>query len=352
MTKRRRAPSTPQTASAAAEQRAGDQAVTLGPEKHQTETRSDVEVRTNSANQPEEGEPSPWTGRFRAIVSVLLAAHLFAIVIPPLWVACTGSPLAAGLSPWVKPYTDATALGQGYAFFAPEPPQGSLLRYRATFEDGSTPIVGTLPDVSHRFPRLWFHRHFMLADQLHSDFVLHPQGSLPPEAQSAFEKGRHRYDLKKQAFAAHLKAVYGAETVEISRVTHHVRPWEAHREGMLARDPRLYEVLSDEAIPPGRFLGNGSPNGRPGGVEPEWGDPFSHRQEPGAGILRADGPSMGDELLFGPSGFEPRSFGPDSSRPASFGAGQGRALPHDSGQVTPQNSDKMTPVAPQAGGRP
>lgn len=63
-----------------------------------------------------------------------------------------------------RPYLDFLYLNHGYSFFAPEPGPSYVMEYEVRREDGSV-ARGRLPDVEKHWPRLLYHRYFMLASQ-------------------------------------------------------------------------------------------------------------------------------------------------------------------------------------------
>ena len=56
-------------------------------------------------------------------------------------------------------------LNQGHSFFAPEVGPGHIIRYELFDQSGRVVEQGELPNRKEHWPRLRYHRHFMLADQ-------------------------------------------------------------------------------------------------------------------------------------------------------------------------------------------
>ncbi|MEM8863935.1 MAG: hypothetical protein AAGF31_00125 [Planctomycetota bacterium] len=109
-----------------------------------------------------------WSFALRASLSVLLVWHLFVLFISPLSVSPT-SPLVGGIaqSPFVRWYSDPLYLNHGYHFFGPDPPLGGqLVRYEVRGDDGRVVADGEFPNLQQQWPRLFYHRHMMLADQM------------------------------------------------------------------------------------------------------------------------------------------------------------------------------------------
>jgi hypothetical protein len=190
------------------------------------------------------------------LASVLLIAHLAAVILPPFRFA-TSSPErsspVAGLGDWLRPYIEAAFLSHGYAFFAPDPGPSFLLRCRLEFDDGRAPVVKTFPDRTQQSPRLLYHRHFMLAEQLNAIFVPEdPPSELAPYLQAQWRADRARYEARRRSFEQHLQAEYGASRVTIERVAHRQPTVEERLRGMSLTDPLLYADVP-ETVPPDAY---------------------------------------------------------------------------------------------------
>ncbi len=73
---------------------------------------------------------------------------------------CLGSSQASSIRISRQPF-----LGHGYRFFAPNPGPSHLVRYEVEFADGRTESH-RFPDTQEQWPRLLYHRHFMVAEQV------------------------------------------------------------------------------------------------------------------------------------------------------------------------------------------
>lgn len=168
------------------------------------------------------GPPRP---AVRAVVSLLVALHVAAVFIGP-WAMEPSSGLARGFAGVFRPYMDVLSLGNGYRFFAPEPGPSHLVRYELTLDDG-TLVEGAFPDRTRHWPRLLYHRYFML-----SEFVNTLAG---PELDNP------RAKVYAQGYARHLADQYNAKTVKLYLRRHYVpRPGEVQR-GLKLTDKSLYE---------------------------------------------------------------------------------------------------------------
>ncbi len=126
---------------------------------------------SNAKSRGSESSPTMPSRGWRVALSAVLLVHLLAVVAPPLSVE--GSPVFVGLSRLLGWYVDPLRLNNGYRFFGPDPPQYSfLVDYEAYRADG-TVVRGRFPDRQAQWPRLLYHRYFMLSSRL--------AGAAPPE---------------------------------------------------------------------------------------------------------------------------------------------------------------------------
>jgi hypothetical protein len=192
----------------------------------------------------------------KVVVSTLVTVHLIAVVAPPLQLqtyvpGAPATPVSFAFRT-LQPYIDLLYLNHGYAFFAPDPGPSHLVRYRATFAHDRPSIEGVFPDPKKHWPRLFYHRHFMLAEQLHSDYA-GPSGP-PPEAgaEHAFWRMRRdNYLAKWGGFERRIQALYDADAVALERIEHRQPDWYEHRQyGLRLNDPSLYATLPRDAEGP------------------------------------------------------------------------------------------------------
>lgn len=187
-------------------------------------TKTATNSAPSAAVDPQEPELSPWSRRTRLGVSLLLVWHISALLVAPAAVPPT-SELVLNVWRWYRPYLDLLYLNHGYHFFAPEPGPSHLIRYVTTYEDGRTE-KHFFPDKSNHWPRLRYHRHFMLSEHL-SQFA---EEGTPPELLNAFSR----------SYGQHLLRDTGAREVELILVRHvYPRPADVLA-GMKLADKRLY----------------------------------------------------------------------------------------------------------------
>lgn len=197
---------------------------------------------------------SAWSPARRAVVSALLVFHLAAVFLPPFAfqtssVPGTGSPLAQPLMRLVGPYADAMYLNHGYAFFAPDPGSSFLLRASIEFDDGRETIHRTLPDLSIDWPRLRYHRHFMLSEHFNGSFLPAeppPEVAANPVELDFWRQRRHLYEARRAAIIAHLRKKHGAARVDLRRVEHRLLdPFEFTQSHRRIDAPETYVELPE-----------------------------------------------------------------------------------------------------------
>lgn len=141
------------------------------------------------------------------LVSLFLLWHLAALFLAPLSIPPT-SPLVSNIAQRrMQWYLDVLYLNHGYFFFAPNPGDGHIVRYKVFDVSGNTLREGEFPDRETQWPRLYYHRHFMLADQVGA--------GLPNETEPTY--GPQRY---LEAYARHLLRKYDGESVVVRWIAH------------------------------------------------------------------------------------------------------------------------------------
>jgi hypothetical protein len=201
----------------------------------------------------------------RIVLSVLLFIHLAAVFFPPFTFATasgpgTVSPFAEPILSVLRPYVDLMFLDHGYFFFAPNPGPSHLLRAKLEFADGRPALELTFPDLKAHWPRLLYHRHFMLAEQLHSDFAVPeppPGVANDPEQLASWRQARNRYELRRDSFKEHLREAYGASEVTLTRVEHLLLgPGEFRESGKSLNAADSYRDLPEDSTPLPPFPGS------------------------------------------------------------------------------------------------
>ncbi|QDV86870.1 hypothetical protein TBK1r_58950 [Stieleria magnilauensis] len=194
--------------------------------------------------------------RWKLIASGLILFHLLAVVLPPLAFQTFSldgpSPLVGTLIRPFAGYGQFLHMDRGYAFFAPDPGPSHLIQAASTNADG-TLTERMYPDRNDQWPRLLYHRHFMLAEFLNDSYW--PPG--PPNemfesdrpAAELWQQRRGRYEWIRQSMVDHLKSVNEGREVAIRRLEHGLPGLQEYTEEPIALDdPRLYNVLLDQPI--------------------------------------------------------------------------------------------------------
>ncbi|TWT41569.1 hypothetical protein [Botrimarina hoheduenensis] len=122
--------------------------------------------KNSEKNTADDGSANGPSTTLRVAIGVAVSWHLLCVFISPFSVR-PSSELAERLAqgPWIRWYTDPLYLNHGYHFFGPEPPINQLMRYAVYDENGAELATGEFPNKSEQWPRLYYHRHMMLADQ-------------------------------------------------------------------------------------------------------------------------------------------------------------------------------------------
>ncbi len=191
-------------------------------------------------------QPRPLPAWLRMLLSVLIVAHLFAIVAAPL----AGPPPASGLSQEliapVLPYLNATYFNHGYRFFAPMPGPSHLIAYRLEMPDGSI-REDVFPNAKTEWPRQWYHRHFMLAENLcgiwevAQNAILERQANRP-QAKMFVSEVQKDLDARVRSLANHLLKESGAERVTLTLRRHYLPDWRDIRDGKKLDDAEFFRT--------------------------------------------------------------------------------------------------------------
>ncbi|HUY36171.1 MAG TPA: hypothetical protein VMV69_25760 [Pirellulales bacterium] len=179
--------------------------------------------------------PLRWSARVRAAVSVLVALHVVALLVGPLSVP--DSIVGRFLGQFYRPYLEIAYLNHGYKFFGPDPGPSHLVRYELELADGSR-LKGIFPDRAEHWPRLLYHRHFML-----SEFVMalsRPGDPGLPWEKQPLSQGQRVY---ARSYAHHLLEKHQGNRVTLYFVEHLIPSPKEVLDGMKLDDPRLYRTL-------------------------------------------------------------------------------------------------------------
>lgn len=190
-------------------------------------------------------------------LSLVLALHLLAVVAEPLQFFSRSprgtSPVTDPIRSTLGPYVEFAYLNHGYFFFAPDPGPSHLLACDLEFESGEKAKL-TFPDLETQWPRLLYHRHFMLAEflnQLHVPPVPTSEFNMNPRVELDWRRSRLRYEMILGSMEDHLRTRYQASSVEIRRLEHLLPSSDQVLiEKIPLQDPRFYIVLPDDPSDP------------------------------------------------------------------------------------------------------
>ena len=177
-------------------------------------------------------------------MSLLLLMHLLAVFTAP-WALTTGAalppdyrppagqtepPSDPNRAPWQNPiipralhsfftpYENLLYINHGYNFFAPDPAGNKVIRWEVRQPTGEA-IQGEFPNKDQQWPRLFYHRHMMLAEQT---------PNMGPRA--------------GELCASHVATVHGGNS-SLSLYLHRLLQPQQVKEGMKLEDPSTYQFL-------------------------------------------------------------------------------------------------------------
>jgi hypothetical protein len=189
---------------------------------------------------PHAARPVPaYSRRVRWLISLVLGFHLTAVFVGAWIGSPPTSPFADIVARPFRAYIAVADLNHGYRFFAPNPGPSHLFRYQLTFADGSTE-EGYFPNRVLQWPRLLYHRYFMLAENLN---VLRPD--LPPSdtGSQAYLRMHARFESLARSYAAQLLRETQAKRIDWELVRHYQPSPAAVLSGRRLNDKAFFETL-------------------------------------------------------------------------------------------------------------
>lgn len=167
-------------------------------------------------------------------------------------------PEFAWLADTMKPYSQWLYLNHGYFFFAPNPGPGHLIQCTlstsATDEisDTKPSQVLLLPDRNEHWPRLLYHRYFMLSEFYTSRYA--PERVTQDlkkdlEFMQTWASDKELYDQIQSSIVISLKHSRGIEKVKLRRLERHLPDsQQVLKEGWSLNDPRLTNLLAETML--------------------------------------------------------------------------------------------------------
>jgi hypothetical protein len=178
--------------------------------------------------QPAPSSPAPTAGSWpllaRLLASLLIVLYLAAVLLPPLAGPPPASELASVMLQPFRPLVGSLALSHGYRFFAPNPGPGHSIRWTITAADGSRQ-TGLIPDAESDWPRLLYHRRFMIPEKLAAFVPL-------PEAPAEIRQEAVRdWQPLVEDIATRLLTRHGGNEVTLDLIEHYLPDTFEVREG-------------------------------------------------------------------------------------------------------------------------
>jgi hypothetical protein len=170
----------------------------------------------------------------RVVFTVFIVWHFTGVFLAALSVN-NNSELVLGIAQhWpMQWYLDLLYMNQGHSFFAPEVGPGHVIRYQLLDQNGREIEHGDFPSRKEHWPRLLYHRYFMLADQ----------SELPFNDKTNRDLWQRRYleAFGRQLLREHVQA----ETVVLRRYNHWPLPY-SYVENSLKYLRKQIDQLNDQ----------------------------------------------------------------------------------------------------------
>jgi hypothetical protein len=195
-----------------------------------------------------------WSTQRKVLVSIAIGLHLFAVFAGPcaspppasyLWNVIAGR--VDGQDGILTPYLRAAYLNHGYRFFAPNPGPSHLVRFEIDLDSG-TMIEGQFPDVDEHYPRLLYHRMFMISETAFSlaDSVreMPAPNSLSDAERAEFDKQLATTDALAKSIARQLLAQHQGQRVRLYIRTHEIPFPNDVAAGQSLDDPALFHEFA------------------------------------------------------------------------------------------------------------
>lgn len=200
------------------------------------------------ATYPSQRTWAPWGRGRRALASVILTLHVLAVFIAPWAAPPPSSDLARKMAARIEPYLMATYLNHGYRYFAPNPGPSHLVRYELVMADGTLlPGIHRFPDPQNHWPRLLYHRYFMVSETVFNlaDVPPPPPGGFANETErddyaAMLDASRRRLALLLRSIAIHLRHHHDSRSVRLFVQEHLIPTPRQVLDGVPLDAPELY----------------------------------------------------------------------------------------------------------------
>ena len=151
-----------------------------------------MKLSTSKQVHQTESDYGGWSPEKRTFVSVAILIALFVVVLGPVTNPIATEELTGPIGKLMAPVHQTLYLGHGYRFFAPDPGPSHLLIYKLHHPDGSI-TDHQFPDTQVNWPRLLYHRWFMLSETIFEEHVAQPDRESFALMQADMTKGIERF---------------------------------------------------------------------------------------------------------------------------------------------------------------
>jgi hypothetical protein len=146
----------------------------------------------------------------------------------------------------IRPYSQWLYMDHGYFFFAPNPGPGHLVQYQVGSE------TRTFPDKAKHWPRLLYHRHFMLSEFYTSRYAPRQVTDDLKQDPEFMDRWTFDLDIYSQMQSSILKSLThstGSNVTELQRLERTTPgPDAVLAEGIAIDDARWIEVLPESML--------------------------------------------------------------------------------------------------------
>ncbi|MCA9190314.1 MAG: hypothetical protein KDB03_01075 [Planctomycetales bacterium] len=189
------------------------------------------------------------------LISLALSIQVLAVFAQPFrfFTRSTGGSAAVTqpLRDTLAPYVEFGYLDHGYFFFAPDPGPSHLMRFEMDLSDGSHGSL-EFPDRHAQWPRLLYHRHFMLAEflqQLHVPPVDRSLAQEDPGLVDDWTQQRAIFESVRDSFMQHVANRYQSSNMLVKRLEHRLpTDVELYQQRVRLTDRNLYLELPDVVL--------------------------------------------------------------------------------------------------------
>ncbi len=233
-----------------------------------------MNIKSNSNEKPEpRGNDETISAKWGGVLACILLFHLVAVSTEPFAFFSRSdvqnAPDAQVLRNVLRPYTQTLYLDHGYFFFAPNPGPSHLLRIvtsdsplspvpddrypvpisEVRASDGGDVSEHIFPDRTEQFPRLLYHRYFMLSEFYYSRYAprtVPPHMANVPNLRRQWERDRSVYQGVQDSLIAYARNEFEADFVRLDRMERTLPDRESIlREGIRLTDLRWLSVLPE-----------------------------------------------------------------------------------------------------------